>query len=156
MREYKFRGMFYNSFDDKWEWKYGYFCGCPHCSGEDEIYGFEYQGMINSIDGSYGNCRVKNVGQFTGLTDKNGKEVYEKDIILAYILHENGKERYEKLLCKSYDNLQDLSWVCEDGSGAYHLGFVYCNPEYKLCSPLVEFEIIGNLYENPDLWGGAK
>lgn len=96
------------------------------------------------------------VMQYTGLKDKNGKEAYEKDIILAYILHENGEERYEKLLCESYEGLQDLSWVCEDDSGAYHLGFVHCKSEYKLCSPLVEFEIIGNLYENPELWGGAK
>ena len=74
------------------------------------------------------------VGQFTGLTDKNGKEIYEFDIIKT----ETGK-------------LMEVKWL--DRRACFYLqrdgwAFVYyfgeaVEPNY--C------EIIGNIHENPEL-----
>ena len=80
------------------------------------------------------------VGQFTGLLDKNGKEIYEGDIIRSYdsennpIIHsiswDNNKACYVAtmlqypLLCGSVDK----SWIDE-----------------------FEKEVIGNIHDNPEL-----
>lgn len=72
--------------------------------------------------------------QYTGLKDKNGKEIYEGDIILR-----NQKSKY----------------VIEWNKGAFHAEPI--NGGYGIIlSGLAkgECEIVGNIYENPALIGG--
>ena len=78
--------------------------------------------------------------QFTGLHDKNGKEIYEGDIV------SNG---YEKCI---------VVWVKE------YAGFMLklINKEYEdkeWTNPMIDLrndeEVIGNIYENSDLLKGA-
>lgn len=64
-REIKFRGKQI----DNGEWVYGYLA--------DE----DYINDINSIDLSSIEVDRDTIGQFTGLLDKNGKEIYEGDIV---------------------------------------------------------------------------
>lgn len=88
------------------------------------------------------------IGQYTGLTDKHGKKIFEGDIIKQeYAL--NGEERAIVSVIEygiSYV-YSDVCGVCQrfsDGSGTAMLsvrdesGVVYC-------------EIIGNIHDNPEL-----
>ncbi len=78
--------------------------------------------------------------QFTGLKDKNGKEVYDKDI---YRNGENGLIIGLLEITKTIGG--DLVYCTErkDGNTWNHIPF------YEL--DITDFEIIGNIHANPEL-----
>ncbi|MGN1303759.1 MAG: YopX family protein [Oscillospiraceae bacterium] len=95
------------------------------------------------------------VGQYTGLTDKNGKRIFEGDIVKTHyanaeksdfieqIVFHNGKfcAYFSNQLCKQWVNLYD---------GTEHL------PQDKSVY-MDSVEVIGNIYDNPELLkGGAE
>ena len=78
--------------------------------------------------------------QFTGLLDKNGREVYENDIVLIIedVVVEviSGHERREP------EGRQEIvKWE----NGAWFIGDEMAWEEAEYC------EIIGNIYQNPEL-----
>ena len=76
------------------------------------------------------------VGQFTGLTDKNGKKIFEGDIIKLYLRDDVttvGEIRYSEEDCR-FKFWEDFE---------YPYGFDITTP----------FEVIGNIHDNPDLYG---
>lgn len=71
---------------------------------------------------------TKTVGQFTGLTDKNGKKIFEGDILKAgngHIGYADFSEGGFVLVCRCHSNLTDLYGAIQ--------------------------EVIGNVYDNPEL-----
>ena len=69
------------------------------------------------------------VGQFTGLLDKNGKEIYFDDIV---------RNKYGDIGCVIW--FSDWSLRVDWGGGDIH----FIDPEWGL-------EVIGNIHDNPEL-----
>lgn len=77
------------------------------------------------------------VCQFTGLTDKNGKKIWENNVVwLVY----DGKEHIYQIV---WDN-SELDFKATNGEENYRSNF-----EYLLCCD--EIEVIGNIFDNPEL-----
>lgn len=77
------------------------------------------------------------VGQFTGLCDKNGKKIFEGDFVKVTTGLEGYKSTYHSTIHRvTYD-------VCNCGVAVF---YPFDN------SDMVEAEVIGNIYDNPELW----
>ena len=71
--------------------------------------------------------------QFTGLKDKNGKEIYEGDMVRWEDIQDDGYG------CGYLTTIEEPVYF---GGGAF----------YPICTmPEKQFEVIGNIYENSDL-----
>ncbi len=118
MREIKFRAKMID--DSSWVSGGGVwtFERCTALFGEDE----NGNPVVHSIN-------PETVGQFTGLLDKNGKEIYEGDV-----LHQ--------------DNYSD--WVVVWENAGFHI-YNVCNPGNYWPHLKSGREVIGNIYEHPEL-----
>lgn len=83
------------------------------------------------------------LSQFTGLNDENGKGIYEGDIIQKNCF--DGKNEYEFLGVVVYDH---SGFCLEKTKNLEMLSFGHYNKELNR---FVKEEIIGNIYENPEL-----
>jgi uncharacterized phage protein (TIGR01671 family) len=83
------------------------------------------------------------VGQFTGLTDRNGKEVYEDDI-LEFTFFYYGEKEIE--VCKKgIIDFEDSSFVFSvSKEEVYYFSNLYFDSESDI-------EVIGNIHDNKDL-----
>lgn len=87
------------------------------------------------------------VGQFTGLLDKTEKEIYEGDI-LGYVPSQKIKKQIGwEAKCACGDMFYDLCGFClkakGDNGDTRYIQFPDFIPD--------ELEIIGNIYDNPEL-----
>ncbi len=120
-RVIKFRA--WDNKDKKWLLGYEYKnLGGFAMFGEVMMFG-QWSGLI-SANLSSGFKFIK-LMQFTGLTDNNGKEIYEGDIL----------QRYKKS-GEPYKKTKTVEW--------FHAGF-------KGIEQITESAVIGNIYENPEL-----
>lgn len=81
------------------------------------------------------------IEQFTGLKDKNGREIYEGDIIFQKPLSKNSIGWVGKIIFKQGAFMAE---VYERGKIVMYLFLSDFNPE-KTC------EVIGNIHESPEL-----
>lgn len=90
------------------------------------------------ISKTYRRGKFEYRGRFTGLKDKNGKEIYEGDVVDTHPFHKisHPKNRYQKVI---------FSGGCFQ---AEHNNFGWEGEEIV---SLEECEVIGNIYENPEL-----
>ena len=143
-REIKFRGK-----DPKGGWVEGYYLQ-DLTQGEMRSYIFNCP--------CYWEVIPETVGQFTGLLDKNGKEIYEGDILRGDEYPYN---------CDGVDNyFVEIVWA-NNVCGFYRITHKKPNSTVRGIShgnwseldeeDIKSFEVIGNIHDNPDLLeGGAE
>lgn len=129
-REIRFRGK---DLENENSWRYGSLIVYPN--GNCVIVEFDKDGNELSYD-----VDSETVGQFTGLYDKDGKEIYEGDIIL------------EKLKGKRKDGypyeivFEDFQWFGKNKYGG--------RTSLSLLNDFHEIKVIGNVHDNPELLKG--
>ncbi len=79
----------------------------------------------------------RTVGQYTGLTDKNGKKIFEGDILPIW---EYGEEHDYKVI---YNGDCFMLSMLDSEQGSYPLSV-----KHKMS------RVTGNIYDNPELLGG--
>ena len=126
MREILFRGKH----SEKSRWDYGDLYmdhGRTYIASRDMMHGVRVHGEVIP----------ETVGQYTGLTDKNGTKIFEGDIVKLRLL------------------AAKMEWkgVCEYRSGAFGLAWQYAGERYctfaGTCN--AEYEVLGNIYDNGEL-----
>ena len=147
MREILFRGKRI----DNGEWVEGQTIVVIHQDDNDLIFmpqrgedvkADPMDGNDRALTSIYGNYYYQilpqTVGQFTGLTDKNGKKIFEGDIV-EFPDHGNGGTKMGQV---QYDDVETLYEI------------IY---EENICIPLgesfhgFELEVIRNIHDNPEL-----
>ena len=136
MREILFRGKQ----EDNGEWVYGAYYHQTEFYGDD----CDYHYIISSCDELEDNMMCfdgvipETVGQYTGLTDKNGKRIFEGDII------------------DTPDRLIKVVWF--ERNAQFDLNFIKYAHDKKIINfkgiemrDLKEYEVIGNIHDNPEL-----
>lgn len=119
MREILFRGKRV----DNGEWVYG------------DLIHVDDSGFDNYIEFE---VIPETVGQYTGLTDKNGKKIFEGDILAVETSNISVEcDGYFKV---GYDN-GTAAFVCE----AYNYCITFDNVYGK------DVEVVGNVFDNPEL-----
>lgn len=84
----------------------------------------------------------ESVGQFTGLKDKNGKEIYEGDIL--YVEDPYG-ENNKKFSVEFNNGVCEIRWDSMFNDGCDVTAIHYA------METGFTFEVIGNIYDNPEL-----
>ena len=144
---FKFRGM------NKGQWYYGgYFKHLPYtpypvgsCKAPEKDYkhliiqdGFSDWGLPREM--SAFEVESETVGQCTGLKDKNGKLIYEGDIVKNFHVSSSMQGRVF-IGYVVYDDTRCRFHIQEDK----HCGYITFSNTDDI------FEVIGNIYENPEL-----
>ena len=132
MRDIKFRGKTGTTEGKKWV--YGYLYKIKSFFSEN------YQYFVKNEHLQETNVDEETIGQYTGLKDKNGTEIYEGDIIFikgeTKLLDIKGKVEYSNILAQFI--ITNTGSIVNE---AEPLG------DYEE----EDIEVIGNIYDNPEL-----
>ena len=142
MREILFRGKR----TDNGEWVYGNLVrGC------DEKYAYIVEFGNKEMCRNYVNVNPDTVGQYTGLTDKNGERIFEGDIVkykeaCKFGDNDEMEEAEEQYLCTN---------IVEFKNGRFFPLPQRCDCEdYFFSYGSYDFEVVGNVHDNPELLRG--
>lgn len=142
MRQIKFRGKPKAGYNYGKDWLYGSLLQI-----DDSNYGIIELSDVSYyengyVDYSHTPIQLETVGQFTGLTDKNGKEIYEGAVVL-FTWFSYGEYELETEYQGSIDFLNgSFLFCCEHGN--YPLSELEFDSESDI-------EVIGNIHDNPEL-----
>lgn len=119
------------------EYTYDFQCSSRGCNAESFGEALEYPERYE-------------VEQYTGLKDKNGKEIYEGDIMAQTLIDDPFTKKYPIYVVR-WDG-EFLSWALKDVSGddGNDTDLHFFIEEWKKC------EVIGNIHENSELLGGEN
>ena len=131
-REIKFRGKRVNG----GEWVYGM-----------TISNGTIKRKINNIffevaENKWVGVLPETLGQYTGLKDKDGKEIYEGDIV-----HIKGDGFDGKEVGVDYHRVVTF----HDGTLCLSVGEVLRTPIIEYCHGLEDWDVVGNVTDNPEL-----
>ena len=128
MREILFRGKQI----DNGEWIYG------------DVIQFPMHGIVRIIEqnsddgGSYGDSEIDcdTLGQYTGLTDKNGRKIFEGDVL---------KGKFSNYVIRFDEEERAFVYGSSRKGGYIHSLAKYLIGDYK------NLRVIGNIHDNPEL-----
>jgi len=100
-------------------------------------YSTEGTPLNTAIESDFNNDNYSELMQFTGLTDKNGKEIFEGDYIVC--LSRNAKVAHP------------VEWNSKLGAWVGNYGTTYL-----IAPETYEIEVVGNIYENSELLKTTK
>ena len=145
MREILFRGKRC----DNGEWVQGFYIRADHHWHNHGIHkdwivcGASANGGWFALHNKYP-VTDESISQFTGLTDKNGKKIFEGDIG-RYKQVDGAKRNGKPITCigKVVYNVKTASFAIEskDETGCKYFDYF----------PIKDFEVIGNIYDNQEL-----
>ena len=141
MREILFRGKRHNA-----EWVFGCYYKQTECYGDaciNHLIITTHEDLSFDQAMDYYEVLPETVGQFTGLTDKNGKKIFEGDIVAQnwYDHNEPEDDSFGEVVFCEYDC--SFSVMDVDKDGIVPLG--KCHAYHWEC------EVIGNIHDNPEL-----
>ena len=154
MRQIKFRGKSPNG-----TWIFGYFVGQtnegPHIVMNIEDPTFEHESVVDGVK-----VDPETVGQFTGLYDKGGKEIFEGDIVMARITIEvNEGDDFDYYVTYDDDDRRRISCSLKPSVVEYtERGYIFRHRSGKytpfwVCAKDIKekYEVVGNKFDNPEL-----
>lgn len=128
MREILFRGK-----DENNVWQKGFYCAFNDKS--HRIYTGFAETDCGDYYPDYDEINPETVGQYTGLSDKNGIKIFEGDIVLLCADDEPYTVGFDECCFQVYSDS-----IC------YNMDCFYDH----------DIEVIGNIYDNPELLGRAE
>lgn len=134
MREISFRGKR----KDNGNWVYGFLA--DYIAGIKASINPEYMGVVDETN--FYCVDPYTVGQYTGLTDKNGKRIFEGDIIRT--------KKYGKSIGRSNVNGFDIFSVIYSPA-VFRIERESPPRVFNFVGNGADYEIIGNIHDNPEL-----
>jgi uncharacterized phage protein (TIGR01671 family) len=162
MREILFRGK--SNYENVGEWEYG-LVAQPHVTEDGIVTSYYFTKLCEDGHSSQRTVSANTIGQYTGLTDKNGKKIFEGDVIeyehelsgyLRFELGEDYKPRrshschwddkhylhYKRNYAVEWKE-KDARWILRNGSDQHDLR--------RISLSMHNGVVIGNIHDNPEL-----